>query len=185
MKIRDRIKGFRRIPASKLRPNPRNWRTHPDAQRNAFRGLLAEIGIADANLARELPDGTFELIDGHMRTEELGDQKIPTLVLDLTDEEAAKLLASLDPLASMAEADQEQLSSLLREIDTDSEALDAMLNKLAVDCKLQDLDAQPEEPAPDAPSDAAEDPVGGESEDPRIQTERSVTCPNCGHEITL
>jgi hypothetical protein len=29
-------------------PNPRNWRTHPKVQADALRGLLAEIGYADA-----------------------------------------------------------------------------------------------------------------------------------------
>jgi hypothetical protein len=31
MQIRDRIKELRRVKASELRPNPRNWRTHPTA----------------------------------------------------------------------------------------------------------------------------------------------------------
>jgi hypothetical protein len=42
MTIRDRIKDFRRVPASRLRPSPGNWRTHPPAQRDALRGLLAK-----------------------------------------------------------------------------------------------------------------------------------------------
>ncbi len=46
MKIRDRIKEFRRIRASQLRPHPKNWRSHPAAQRDALRGVLAEIGYA-------------------------------------------------------------------------------------------------------------------------------------------
>ena len=53
MKIRDRIKELRRVPASRLRPHPNNWRTHPPAQQDALRGLLAEIGYADALVARD------------------------------------------------------------------------------------------------------------------------------------
>ena len=41
MKIRDRIKELRRVKASQLRPNPKNWRTHPQAQRDVLCGLLA------------------------------------------------------------------------------------------------------------------------------------------------
>lgn len=48
MQIRDRIKALRRIPAASLRPNPRNWRTHPRSQQDAIRGILAEIGYAGA-----------------------------------------------------------------------------------------------------------------------------------------
>ena len=42
--IRDRIKELRRVRAGNLVPNPRNWRTHPRAQQDALRGVLAEIG---------------------------------------------------------------------------------------------------------------------------------------------
>ena len=67
MRIRDRIKELRRVKADRLRPHPKNWRTHPQRQQDALRGILAEIGYADALLARELPDGSLELIDGHLR----------------------------------------------------------------------------------------------------------------------
>ena len=53
--IRDRIIGLRRVKASELRPNPANWRRHPRAQREALKGVLREIGYADALLARETP----------------------------------------------------------------------------------------------------------------------------------
>ena len=52
MKIRDRIKELRRVKAGRLRPHPNNWRVHPKDQQDALRGLLAEIGYADALLAR-------------------------------------------------------------------------------------------------------------------------------------
>lgn len=57
MQIRDRIKELRRVKASELLANPRNWRTHPEAQQKAVRGVLAEIGYADALLAREVGGG--------------------------------------------------------------------------------------------------------------------------------
>jgi len=130
MQIRDRIQELRRVPASQLRPNPRNWRTHPQRQRDAMRGVLAEIGYADALLARPLPDGTLELIDGHLRAETTPDMEVPVLVLDLTDEEAAKLLAVHDPLAAMAEADDEALGRLLADVETENEALGRLLDEL-------------------------------------------------------
>ena len=114
MKIRDRIKELRRVRADLLRPNPKNWRTHPPAQRDALRGVLAEVGYADALLARELPDGTLELIDGHLRAETTPQMEVPVLVLDLTDDEAAKLLVLLDPLAAQAETDKDILPSCSR-----------------------------------------------------------------------
>jgi DNA modification methylase len=129
--IRDRIKELRRVPASQLKPNPKNWRTHPQAQQDALRGVLAEVGIADAVLARELPDGSLMLVDGHLRAETITDSEIPVLILDVNEAEADKILATLDPLAAMAEADATKLDDLLREVQTGNEALAGMLTELA------------------------------------------------------
>lgn len=133
MNIRDRIRELRRVPAAELRPNPKNWRTHPQAQADALRGVLAEVGIADAVLARELPDGTLMLIDGHLRTETMPDAVLPVLVLDVDEAEADKILATLDPLAAMAEADAAKLDAILREVNTGSAAVQEMLAELADD----------------------------------------------------
>ena len=65
LKIRHRIVELRRVLARDLIPNPRNWRTHPKAQQEAMQGILAEIGYADALLARETPAG-LQIIDGHI-----------------------------------------------------------------------------------------------------------------------
>lgn len=131
MDIRDRIKELRRIRAGDLRPSPRNWRKHPQAQQDALRGVLAEVGYADALIARELPDGGLELVDGHLRAETTPDTLVPVLVTDLDEHEAAKVLATLDPLAAMAEADPAALDALLREVQTSSEAVASMLEGLA------------------------------------------------------
>jgi hypothetical protein len=127
MNIRNRVKELRHVPASDLRPNPKNWRTHPTAQRDALRGILAEVGMADAVLARELEDGSLMLIDGHLRAETLGDGDVPVLVLDVNEAEADKLLATLDPLAAMANSDAVKLDELLRNVDTGSEALQQLI----------------------------------------------------------
>ena len=129
MVTRDRVKELRRVPASELRKNPRNWRTHPPAQEAALRGILAEIGFADAMIARETEDG-LELIDGHLRRDVMGDQEVPVLVLDVTEEEADQLLLTLDPLAMMAHADQDQLLELLRDNPFESNAVADMLEAL-------------------------------------------------------
>ena len=120
-----------RVPASDLRPNPRNWRTHPAAQADALRGVLAEVGFAGAELARRLEDGTLMLIDGHLRAEVSGTNPIPVLVLDVNEAEADKLLATFDPLGAMAEADVVKLNELLHDVETGSQALADMLTELA------------------------------------------------------
>jgi hypothetical protein len=97
---------------------------------------LAEVGMADACLARELPDGSLMLIDGHLRAETAADAKVPVLILDVTEAEADKLLATLDPLSSMANSDAVKLDELLRSVDTGSEALQQMLADTAAQAGL-------------------------------------------------
>lgn len=159
MKLRDRIKELRRVPASELLPNPKNWRTHPKEQQEALRGILAEVGIADAVLARETPAGLM-LIDGHLRAETAPDAMMPVLILDVDEAEADKILATLDPLAAMAEADAVKLDGLLREIDTGSEALQKMLADLADDAGLYQDEAKEvtEDEVPEPPADPVTKP---------------------------
>jgi len=164
MQIRDRIKELRRVPASDLRPNPKNWRTHPEAQANALRGVLAEVGIADAVIARELEDGSLMLLDGHLRVETMGETIIPVLILDVDEAEGDKILATLDPLAAMAETDAAKLDAILREVDTGSAELQQMLAALADEAGLY-------------PEEKNESSTGEEN------PKRKAKCPGCGLEF--
>jgi hypothetical protein len=130
MHIRDRIKELRRVRASQLQPHPNNWRTHPAAQQDVLRGVLAEIGYAGALLARELPDGSLQLIDGHLRAEITPEMDVPVLVVDLDEHEAAKLLALHDPLASMAESNDATLAELLAQVETENDAVQSFLDQM-------------------------------------------------------
>jgi ParB-like chromosome segregation protein Spo0J len=98
---------------------------------DALAGLLAAIGYADALLIRQLPDGKFMLIDGHLRAATTPDTHVPVLVLDVTEEEADKILATLDPLAAMAETDTERVKTLLETVHTDSAAVEELLKRAA------------------------------------------------------
>ncbi len=133
MQIRDRITELRRVLASDLTPNPKNWRTHPDAQRDAVRGVLADIGYADALLARENSMGQLELIDGHLRAETTPDVLVPVLVLDISEEEADKILLTHDPLAAMAGADRERVSDLVESCEFEHPQVVQMLDQLEKD----------------------------------------------------
>tara|TARA_Y100000310_G_scaffold86034_1_gene82857 strand:+ start:130 stop:726 length:597 start_codon:yes stop_codon:yes gene_type:complete len=137
MQIRDRIKELRRVPASELIPNPKNWRTHPIAQQDALRGVLVEVGYADALIARETPEGLM-LVDGHLRAETTPDATVPVLVLDINEAEADLMLATLDPLAAMAGRDELGLAKLLGTIVTENDAANALLDSLRTDYTLPD-----------------------------------------------
>lgn len=123
MEIRDRVVELRRVRANTLHPHPQNWRTHNDAQRAALRALVARVGFAGAMLAVERPEGLL-LVDGHLRTEEAGDQEVPVLILDLDDSEVTSLLLAYDPLGAMAGANKERLDALLTQYDASKATLD-------------------------------------------------------------
>lgn len=128
--MRNRIQGLRFVRADALIANEKNWRTHPKRQQDVLKGLIEEVGFADAVIARELQDGTLRLIDGHLRTETAGSQEIPVIVVDVNDEEEAKLLATFDPLSEMAGTNADALMTLLEGVETDSKHISEMLSKL-------------------------------------------------------
>src|SRR5437879_10536620 len=123
--IRNRIKGHRRVRAGDLIPHEDNFRLHPEPQKAALLALYDEIGFARSLLAYELPDGRLKLIDGHLRRDLDPNMEVDVEVLDVNDDEARALLLSIDPLAELAEM-QEQIHRRLLEITpTDFEELKA------------------------------------------------------------
>lgn len=139
MDIRNRVKELRFVRAGDLRPHPLNWRTHPDNQRAALSGILQEIGYADALIARVDGDGELELIDGHLRQDLTPDMEVPVLVTDLSESEGKLLLATLDPLAALAEADAKQLDALLHDVQVASQDIADVLTRMASDAGILPL----------------------------------------------
>src|SRR5947199_2509069 len=113
--IRNRIKSHRRVRAGDLVPHEWNFRTHPELQRAALQALYGAVGFARSLLAYELPDGRLKLIDGHLRRDLDPDMEVEVEVLDVSEDEARTLLLSIDPLAAMAEM-QEQIHARLLEV---------------------------------------------------------------------
>jgi DNA modification methylase len=158
MHIRDRIRGLLSLPSKRIRPNPKNWRTHPAAQRDALRGVLADVGVVDTALVRvvdaaalaalrSLPEnddasfarwaaaykGDYMLVDGHLRVEELQQQNqdIKVLVLDLDEPEAAEVLATLDPIGDLAGMNRDMFLANIADFDTTNAALKTLFADLA------------------------------------------------------
>jgi hypothetical protein len=124
--ICNRIKGHRRVRAGDLVPHEFNFRLHPEEQRAALQALYREVGFARSLLAYELPDGRLKLLDGHLRRDLDPDMEVDVEVLDVNDDEARALLLSIDPLAALAQT-QEQLQHRLLELTpTESEDLRAV-----------------------------------------------------------
>lgn len=141
---RNRITRTGEMPAGEFLANVRNWRTHPKAQREALRGVLSEVGWVTGVIINKT---TGAVVDGHARIEEalkLGEQTpVPFIEVELSEDEEAKILASLDPISAMATADKEQLDKLLREVKTADAGLMQMLDELrdgAEGAALKDVD---------------------------------------------
>jgi hypothetical protein len=153
--IRDRIAGLIRLPKSRLRPNPRNWRLHPEQQRLVLRAVLGDIGVVDALLVRPVDPaalaelrkikrgddvafhawaasykGLYILSDGHMRLEEIHADEVPALVLDIDEREETEVLATLDPITAMATTDTELLSQLASDLGDASDVVVDLIDQL-------------------------------------------------------
>lgn len=158
MKIRDRIKGMALVSFSRIRPNPKNWRLHPDKQRNVLRGVLEDVGNVAPILVRPLdPEaveqlrdvargdvmafaawftnytGDFMLSDGHMRVEELQqhDGMIHVVVLDIDAREEAEVLATFDPIGDLAEMDRSLYVAVLRDFNSTNTDVQSLVSELA------------------------------------------------------
>src|SRR5262245_26607699 len=117
------------IDPAELDSHPANWRRHPPEQTTALADVICEVGWAGALLYNER---TQRLIDGHARKELFaGKDKVPVLIGSWDEDQEKKILATLDPLSALAEADAETLTALLADIQTDSEALQVLLKSLA------------------------------------------------------
>lgn len=193
--VADRVKEIRKVPASSIRENPNNWRTHPEYQKNSLTKLFERIGFVGALLVRELPDGSLELIDGHLRREVLGSQDVTVLVTDLTEEEALEVLATYDQITTLATADTAKVTSLLERLKSN----DVPLTQIGWPEYRLDL-YLPTSPA-FAPITNPEIPTGGGSEVTPEQIQQAeeelqdkfrrenelatVTCPHCANQFSV
>lgn len=137
MEFKDRIKEFRRVKASDLLANPLNHRLHPEPQRKAIRKTLKEIGFAGALLCREV-DGQLLLLDGHMRAAECGDKEVPVLILDVSEVEGNKILASYDAIGAMAKENEKALADIMATFSSMEDAFsldneDSIINEISKD----------------------------------------------------
>jgi ParB-like chromosome segregation protein Spo0J len=162
-KWRLRIVGSGEEPPDQLLPNPLNWRTHHLEQQEALEGVLKEVGWVQQVVVNKR---TRHLLDGHLRVSmarERGETKVPVLYVDLSPEEEAMVLATLDPLSSMATVDQDKLRELLEGIDAQEQAVREMLSRLAEEVGIA---------APDVEFKEYDESIEGEVE--------YAECPNCG-----
>ena len=133
---KNRIVGYGEEAPEEFLANPDNWRIHPRFQQDALAGVLDEVGwVQNVSVNRT----TGHLVDGHLRVtiaDRNGEKMVPVTYVELTLEEEAKILATLDPIAKLAVADGEKVEELLGSFTTDNEAIEALLERLRNDADL-------------------------------------------------
>jgi hypothetical protein len=122
-----------------LKPNPNNWRHHPERQKKLLDAVLQENGWAGVALYNET---TGQLIDGHARRDWAIQHKedMPVLVGKWTPAQERKILATLDPIAAMAEQADDIYRELVAGIKTENEDLQAWCDGVLADVGCFDVD---------------------------------------------
>lgn len=134
--IRDRVREVRRVPASSLVRNEKNWTKHPEEQRAGLRAVFNEVGFAIPNVGYELPDGRIKLIDGEARSDAAGDAVVPVVILDVTEAEADQLLATINPIGMLVEVNRAVYGQLIAGLDVQTEDMASVLKSVSAKLRL-------------------------------------------------
>lgn len=128
---KNRIVGHDEVAPDQLLAHPHNFRIHPAPQQSALAGSLDGLGWIQEVIVNRT---TGHMIDGHLRVAlamRSGAATVPVAYVELSEEEEAQALLSLDPIAAMAATDKDNMDALLREIQTDDERVSEFLAELA------------------------------------------------------
>jgi hypothetical protein len=113
-----------------LEPNPRNWRKHPQKQREAVHGAITELGWLIPVIVNRT---TGRLVDGHLRVSLAagrGDPTVPVAYVELTEAEELAALASIDPLGDLARRDSQGLRELIEQVTVTDDELATFLQQV-------------------------------------------------------
>ena len=113
----------------RLLANPSNWRIHPKQQQDALGEVLDRVGWVQDVIVNQR---TGFVVDGHLRVAMAisRSEAVPVVYVDLTEEEEALVLASIDPLSAMAGKDTEKLNELMDQFKLEPGALADMMGSI-------------------------------------------------------
>ncbi len=163
----NRITGEGQERPDQLLANPANWRIHTKEQEKALETVLSKVGWVQRIVVNRV---TGHVVDGHLRVAmaiSKGEPSVPVLYVDLSPEEEALVLATLDPIGAMAGTDPEKLEALLRDLPNMGAEVDALLAKIGTDAGVVPPDFQP---------------IDADTQG-RLDEKSPVVCPKCGYEF--
>ena len=131
---------------TQLLAHPDNFRVHPKAQQDALRDAIQRVGLVQQVVVNRT---TGHVLDGHLRVELAISESqplVPVSYVDVSEDEEAIILATLDPIAAMAGIDKDKLAALVAGMDDEDAALARVVNGLAAGPQdgLTDPDDVPE-----------------------------------------
>src|SRR5689334_13921365 len=132
-RIVDYIAAF---PLDQLLAHPRNPKIHPRQQTDALKGILGEVGWLTGLIYNQR---TQRLLDGHDRVKaamEAGELSAPVFVVDVPEEMEPYILATFDPVGTLAATDSAILTDLLREVSSEDSAVQALLASLVTEPEI-------------------------------------------------
>lgn len=138
--IKNRIIGSGEVDPKEIKGHVKNWRKHPQAQRDALEGVLKEVGWVQEVIVNKR---TGSLVDGHLRVSlalQRKEKTIPVKYVELSEAEEALVLATIDPISAMAETDAMTLDNLLRDVSTGDAAVQQLLADIAEKADLYDIE---------------------------------------------
>jgi len=150
MNFKNRIIGSGVEKAGQLLVNSYNFRIHGELQQKGVKGSLDEIGWIQQVIVNKQ---TGRIIDGHLLVKlalrEGEETEVPVVYVDLSENEEKLALSLIDPLAEMAVMDKEIYKELLDELNTTSADLQATLDEIAKQNKIdfglgETQDAEPQ-----------------------------------------
>ncbi len=157
--------------------NPANFRIHPLAQQDGLSGVLDSVGWIQQVVVNKRTSPLWEesqnvdtLVDGHLRVSlaisKGEDTEVPVLYVDLTPDEEALVLTTLDFLTGMAAIDKEKIGELMHDVHSDDERI----QQLVADISLSYNVVPPNVDFKEFDESAGDDV-------------KYIVCPKCGEQI--
>lgn len=129
-----KVKELIEVEALVLQANRKNWRLHPDSQKEGFDAVAEDIGSVAPLLAYRDTNDQLTLLNGHMRLSRMHPtDMVHVLLVDVTEDEAAYILRTYDEVGRLAGVDSRKLDELLTNIRNNfdfSTELESLLTRI-------------------------------------------------------
>jgi hypothetical protein len=178
-----RITGTGVADPATLNANPMNWRSHDGRQEQALTEALDGAGWVQGIIVNET---TGNVVDGHLRlklAQTRGMTEVPVTYVSLDEAEEKLVLATLDPISSLAIMDEGAFKGLLSDVEGEiGEHLDSMIRDMTGIGQPRDIESRlPTQDEIDKRSDELDSRYDGKTKGKLVD----VTCTECHGDFSI